>query len=179
VIGVDIDEVCALYVAGCIDKHGWPDSFSEYPLIKTWPDADWNDHFGNENQIEFIRSLMPVDGAFSGIHILINAGFPVVYITSRDEEVKEASLEWLDQWGFPVAPLYCAQPDQSKMDIIELLDVAAIIEDNPTVLQGARDLGIATFIMDRPWNWSVPGLYRCFGWTHILHTIDKYWLPIG
>ena len=184
VIAIDVDDTICNYVPGFVHEHGWPESFgraySNRGILQTqWPSVDLEKHFEDANHIEFCRALLPIDGAFSACHILLGNGFPIVYLSRRPASHKQMTLEWLRTWEFPVAPLFCAGSGEGKQTMMQNLDIAAIVDDNPEDIYNARSMGLATFIIDRPWNRDVPGLYRCFGWTHILGVIDKHWLPIG
>lgn len=183
VIAIDIDDTIAGYVQGFIRQYGWPDNFEgayDKNLFEVaWPMADLGLHFSKNNHIEFCKGLLPVPLAFSSCQILLTNGFPIIYLTRRPQSHKQMTLEWLENWGFPVAPLYCTGSADGKKLMMQNLDIAAIVDDRAEDIFAARDMGLATFIIDRPWNRQVPGLYRCFGWTHVLEVIDTFWLPIG
>jgi hypothetical protein len=184
VIAIDIDDTVAAYVAGFVREYGFPDSFervyeNKSILETSWPGVDLDLHFSEKYHQDFCLQLLPIDGAFSACHLLLRNGFPIVFLTSRPASHKEATIEWLSKWGFPVAPVYCVGGSEGKRMMMENLDITAIIDDRPEDLLAARDLGLSTFIVDRPWNREIPGLYRCFDWTQILDTIDRFWLPLG
>jgi hypothetical protein len=181
-IGIDIDDCIAGYVQGLVQEYGWPETFerqSAATIIRTnWPEFDVDAHLEDKSHIQFCKNLLPIDGAFSACEILLKHGFPISYISRRNPSHKDMTAEWLSTWGFPTAPIYCVGSSNGKALVWANLDIVAVVEDSPEDILRARDDGIATFIMDRPWNREIPGLYRCLGWTHILETIDKNWMPI-
>jgi len=184
VIAVDIDDTIAGYVQGFIKKHGYPESlngtYENQSILRTqWPGVDLDQHFSDAHHIEFCAGLLPIDGAFTSLQLLLNYGFPIVYLSARPRSHKSMTVDWLNTWGFPVAPVYCAGSSDGKRVMLENLDISALIDDRAADLLAARDMGIATFIIDRPWNRDLPGLYRCLSWTHVLEAIDTFWLPIG
>lgn len=184
VIAIDIDDTIAAYVAGFVREYGWPDTFERVYedrsiLYTSWPDVNFDLHFSDKHHQDFCLQLLPIDGAFTACNLLLRNGFPIVFLTSRPSSHKEITIEWLSKWGFPVAPLYCTGGSEGKKLMMKNLDVVALIDDRPEDLLAARDMGLSTFIVDRPWNRDLPGLYRCFDWTHILDTIDRFWLPLG
>ena len=184
VIAVDIDDTIAGYVQGFTKKYGYPESFegtyeNQGILKAQWPMVDLDAHFADPHHIQFCAGLLPIDGAFTSLQLLLRSGFPIVYLSARPRSHREMTVEWLNTWGFPVAPVYCTGSGDGKKMMMNNLDIAALIDDRERDLLAARDMGIATFIMDMPWNRDLPGLYRCFTWTHILEAIDMFWLPLG
>lgn len=184
VIAIDIDDTIAGYVAHFVREYGWPESFErayedKSILYTSWPDVDLEMHFSDEVHIPFCAQILPIDGAWSACTLLLRNGFPIVYLSSRPKSHRDMTIDWLEQWQFPVAPLYLMDGGEAKREMMMHLDITALIDDRCEDLIYARNQGISTFIVDRPWNRDLPGLYRCFDWTHILDTIDRFWLPIG
>ncbi len=94
------------------------------------------------------------EGAKEMLQQLVREGHEVFYITARPKEYCEASREWMEKQGFPVAEghFFCGMADDEKIATIQSLQLDAYVDDKPTVLRTLSNVATKAIIRDQPYN---------------------------
>lgn len=86
---------------------------------------------------------------------LKNEGFSIAIITSRSENLKFMSMEWLRKHRIVYDMIYTV-PGLSKYEIIEDIGIKAFVEDRFDVLESVVDkcgtLDYGLYVINQPWN---------------------------
>ena len=139
-IGLDIDEVIADFVGAVMEKY--PDELPQRPVY-------WNDP-----QLVQIMKLNELDeDFFLNIEPKVSElpFEPHCYITSRSID-PEITQRWLDENGFPKAPLYCVGHNQSKVAIAKESGLEIFVDDRFETFVEMNKAGICTYLFDAPHN---------------------------
>jgi hypothetical protein len=94
---------------------------------------------------EVIQQQVPFTGAVETCQALINEGHTLMYISNRLTESTEATIDWLNEWGFlPTGEeeIVCMMNDKKRY----LVDCQYLIDDRPKTL--------VEFVYD--WDWNGP-----------------------
>ena len=83
-----------------------PDGIKNY-LIDI--DGTITDGVPNEES-ERMRQVIPYEGSVETLNGWFNEGHIITFFTSRTEEVREITEEWLDKWGFKYSNLLMGKP---------------------------------------------------------------------
>jgi 5'(3')-deoxyribonucleotidase len=139
-IGLDIDEVLADWV-----KH-WT-AHHKQPIPKFWKfDRDIGPKFEALKTNKDFWMGIPVKTSPDDI------GFePHCYITARSIP-SEWTTEWLDNNGFPAAPVYTVGHGQSKLEIAKRSGISWFVDDNFDTFVELNNNGICCFLFDAPHN---------------------------
>jgi uncharacterized HAD superfamily protein len=146
-IGLDIDGVIA-------DFHK---QFCTYTNIPEYAPVHWNDptirtKFDEVKKQKDFWATMPV----------LNSDLPFephCYITSRSIE-PEVTQKWLDDNGFPVAPLYCVGHNMSKVEVAKQSGVEIFVDDKYENFIELNRNGICCFLFDASHNQKYDVGYR-------------------
>jgi len=83
-----------------------PDGLKNY-LIDI--DGTITDDVPNEEP-ERMRQVIPYEGSVETLNRWFDEGHIMTFFTSRTEEVREITEEWLDKWGFKYSNLLMGKP---------------------------------------------------------------------
>jgi len=83
-----------------------PDELKNY-LIDI--DGTITDDVPNEEP-ERMRQVIPYEGSVETLNRWFDEGHIITFFTSRTEEVREITEEWLDKWGFKYSNLLMGKP---------------------------------------------------------------------
>jgi|EP01044_Picomonas_judraskeda_P003251 hypothetical protein len=156
VLALDIDEVCAQFVPGLIryhnEKYGTglkTETFHSYTFADVWGGTDEEsvakvfDFFTTEHFL----NLEPVQGSVEAVASLVDAGFDVVGVTSRQLVIEDPTRAWLDRhfpglfrdvlFGNHWVP-EAASPDleaegvvkKTKREMVEAIGAVALVDDS-------------------------------------------------
>lgn len=151
----DIDGVAANFLAEAIRT--WGD-----PLIpNTWSLEEMFPQVSDEQIAQFINQettylrLKPIEGAREGLQVLTNAGWHIVFVTSRPKHLVGITTAWLIQHGFSTAqtPVIFT----NKVDIALARKAKAAIEDHIETARALAQVCPRVFLMDRPYNFGPCG----------------------
>jgi uncharacterized HAD superfamily protein len=123
-IGLDIDGVVCNFLEGFYKWFG-----KEYIPLDSWEDPFIEAHFHQiKDDKYFWLSLQPQINPS-----IIN--FPIYcYITARPTKI-EYSFKWLENKGFPTAPVFSSGIDGAihnpKVDLINFLGIEVFVDDKP------------------------------------------------
>lgn len=80
------------------------------------------------------------------------------YITARDESLKKVTEQWLQDNGFPMAPIIF---NRNKGEVCRERSLNIFIDDSPKNFDEINKAGTACYLMDKPWNrWKEVGYRR-------------------
>jgi uncharacterized HAD superfamily protein len=141
-IGLDIDGVIADFNGGLNDK---------FPELKEKITEYWND----PKLVARFKEVKRENAFWSNLKPLVkhkDIPFePYCYITSRSIDIK-ITQKWLDDNGFPKAPLHCVGENESKVKIAKELNVDYFVDDKYENFVDLNRAGICCFLLDQPWN---------------------------
>ena len=163
---LDIDDVLADTFGALENQLGPAADASIENLEVMFPGADLA-HF--LQSVEFHREIPPIEGAAEGVKWIIRGAHEVIYVTSRLPEMEAATQIWLEESGFPQAPLYCIGREPKK-GLLRSDPYNLLIDDQLRYLSIARDHGKRTIALANPWNASWDGV-RARNWEQIKRVI--------
>lgn len=136
-IGLDIDDVCADFVGGIIDKFGFKKPSSWYFTYDNFMEGITDDK-------DFWLSLKPkCDPSTIPFE-------PACYVTSRPIP-SEWTMEWLEKNGFPCAKVITIGQGEKKSDVLkDKVDV--FIDDRFEYYRELNEAGIFCYLMDAGHN---------------------------
>lgn len=161
-IALDMDETLAatnrFWIQELAKRFGNPDNLSADEIIARyrytqnipfWQSAEalaWMEEARNSDEIQ---TALPLIENANQVVTRLNEIVPIAaYITARPQQVRNGSLEWLAQHGFPTAPLIMRPKDLDytegnkwKAELLASLypSVWAIIDDNEGLLPHLPD----------------------------------------
>ena len=101
------------------------------------------------------KDLYPYNYSEHAIKKLKNEGFDVAVVTSRSENLRSMTVDWLDQYDIAYDMLYMVH-STIKHEIIWNLNIKAFVEDRFDILEmiidrcGILDYGL--YVVNHPWN---------------------------
>lgn len=147
VLGLDVDNVLADWLAAvqvvAFREHGldvmrhftswWPPESAISDLLRDFT-AD----------IEFYRSLVPVNRAAWGVAQLAVTFDNVFYVTHRPPATRNITLNWLARWSFPEYDVVI--PRGSKLVSGKRLGITHFVDDRPATVAEMREAGIVAYL---------------------------------
>ena len=160
---VDIDDVLAGYVTGCIDRYGYPVVWS-WKLQEMWPLVDWTKHFEPKEHVAFTLGLRPIANAKDGVEQLRSSGYEPRYLTASSDDSWNSRSLWLKIHDFPDLPVICTDGFNNKVAWIYTHKPDVVIDDLPMTLEAAYNSGAYTVVFDTPWNREIRFGRRVRNW---------------
>lgn len=164
-IGIDLDGVIADLTTELVyrlDKIGIKTNPYRWKSLRLENEidgvsADWMAEQINDPL--FYMNVPAYEDAFYAINEWFYSGNDVYIITTRPTDCLDVSQDWLDQWGIPYNNIYAGIKHREKIEVINDLNIAAMVEDNPEECEVIVETGINTFIISRSWNrdYKFPG----------------------
>lgn len=152
-IGLDIDDVCASFVPAYCKKYNL-----EIP----------NSWYLDYNFIPRIQELVNDEDFWLNLNPLFNPNEllfePSIYITARDERLKEFTNKWLEKNNFPKAPVVFSR---NKGEVCKEFKLDLFIDDSPKNFEEINNSGTCCFLMDTVWN-----RYKNVGYRRIHNVND-------
>jgi len=96
-----------------------------------------------------ILASRPYPGAVEAVNAWAAAGHFIHITSHRATKAHAATAAWLDQIGLRYDELYCSFDKVAKC---EAIGIDLLIDDSPTNIQRALDVGIAVATIVHPWN---------------------------
>ena len=143
-IGLDIDDVLADWVGPWCKLHGREDRPTAWNF-----DRDIKDKFDtlkSDDKLEDFYAGLPVKSKPEDMSFE-----PVVYVTARPVS-SEITQKWLDDHGFPVAPVETVGLGGSKLDVLKKYNVDTYVDDSYANFVQLNNAGIFTYLFDAPHN---------------------------
>ena len=150
---IDFDDVLADTFRELERREGPAKDFSVEDLWVMFPGVDLSQYFTN---LEFHRSIPPIQGASKWVSWIVAGGHEVRYASARPADVHEVSVEWLERWGFPHMPLHCLGRE-GKKELLRTDPYDLLIDDQLRYLNIAQARGKRAIAMDHRWNGSWQG----------------------
>ena len=126
-----------------------------------------------------------MDGAVDGLSAWERQGHKIDIVTGRPTSARDVTLEWLDTHNVPYDRFVMVdkynRPGNdlsiavSKNDLVRMPYDLAVEDSSDMAMLLARDMGVATALIDRPWNWNCPAhgnVTRCLSWAQIAPMAD-------
>lgn len=166
VIGVDIDEVLAEYVAGFLAFHNKKygtkmtvdkvESYSFHKILQVSKEEILR-RMNEFHATDEFKQIMPVPGAKKAIEKLPHE---LIAITARSNNIEAHTKNWLDvHFSGRISEVHFARnvhigekTNRSKADFCREADVQLLIEDSLENAKECAMAGIKVFLLDRPWN---------------------------
>lgn len=160
-IALDLDGVCVDF------HHGFFRWIGKEPVYSdTYSCPVINEHWEEvKDSIPFWMSLKP-------LYIPQRVDY---YITSRPIP-SHISYAWLQNWGFPLAPVFTVNHPHEKLDVISALrDVDVFVDDRPgTVeLMWEKEPYVATYLMDTWYNRHIKTEFRIKNLDELYKNIEN------
>lgn len=196
-IGIDIDDVLAdtarvvfahaqtirpylsSFSYDSISHHDWW-NIPEFHLSRDEAIQCWQS-FGSVNPEDAAIPLFP--DSTDAITTLRAAGYTLYAVTGRSKKTREASTRaWIDR-HFPgvfediIFTGYLEAGRANKSETCKIFDIGLMIEDNLDFALELAENGIATYVLERPWNRDRPEqspyIHRVKDWNEILSDLQK------
>ncbi len=176
-LAIDIHDTLGDYILAMCQRYGppkhWPVD-GHRTLHRMWPGTDMTAHFEPENHGPFLATVPHFFDAPNSVWRLRQMGIPFVYFTATPPIYRQVISDWLELRMFPQAELRMADGWTQKAEALkDYDDISMLIEDSPTTLLAAADLGITCYVYDRPWNRDITVGTRVMGWQHLLWQITR------
>lgn len=158
-IGLDIDGVLANFNKSLFEWHN--EEFSD--------SLHWNDP---RVRVMF-EGVKDNPDFWSSIEIMIKPEDipfePAAYVTARSID-KSVTQAWLNNCGFPMAPLHSLDVNESKLETIKGLNLDFFVDDKLETFKELNSNGICCFLMDAPYNRHIDvGYKRIYNLKDFLH----------
>ncbi len=192
-IGIDIDDVLAAFNKQWVSYYNRTygtsytvDDITDYDYSKTYHDAPAEVILARV--FEFVKSpdflnIETIEGSMKGIDSLKD--HELFVITSRSDDIKQPSTDWLDKY-FPnkfkdiiFTNSFNNNPNLkvvTKAEVGKKLGLKLMVEDAPSHAQNFAENGIKAILFDRPWNRSMKEhnlITRANNWEDVIKLIDR------
>ena len=188
-VGIDLDEVLADFLSALIEYHNTAygtslirEEFQSYRFWETWGGTreEAIQKVYDFHETPYFKNMKPVVGSQELIDIL-NQNNDLVVVTSRQDDVAEATGEWI-ALHFPdtFSDVYFANhysqngSSTTKKQICDSVGIDVLIEDSPEHALECLNPKRKVLLLDCPWNMSFElpqGIYRINSWKEILDCI--------
>jgi len=143
------------------------------------PDAQGAWLAGEMRSPEFVAACAPDFHAIDCLRDAFDAGFECVVATERDPSLKEATEQWLHDWGAPPAEINAVGHGQKPAFMAERYGEhhrAVLLDDNPLAEVTIARPGVQVWLPARPYNDGLVrgGCRRFPSWASV-----RYWLGLG
>lgn len=110
--------------------------------------------FHSSNMLE-TATLEP--DALQAMVLAKSHGYNIGVLTARGwhEKGLELTRAAIESFGLPVDHIVAVPLDAKKHDVIDLHfpgGIAGFVDDNPSHIRGVSNIGIPSYVRDRPWN---------------------------
>ena len=114
------------------------------------------------HRAEHVLAAEPYPGAVETIQRWHEQGHFIHITSHRDRDAHPHTSEWLTKIGLPHDDLYCS--DDKIARCVEI-GIDVLIDDAPSTLERARELGIVAATLEHPWNRDIPGVIIAKDWA--------------
>lgn len=188
-IYVDVDDVVSrtteTYPAVVAQEFGKTVSFEDLTgfdlkFCFQLTDNEFQYFFNLVHQPDFLLGFEPVEGAVQTLKAWADMGHVIDIVTGRPASAQEATLAWLAMHdvpfrGFIMVDKYNRPGNDIPLVIskeeLSMMDYDLAVEDSPDMAMFlARDMGVPTALIHRPWNRECiihDNLVRCTSWKEI------------
>ncbi|WDP90223.1 MAG: bifunctional metallophosphatase/5'-nucleotidase [Desulfobacter sp.] len=144
-------------------------------------DNEFHYFFDRVHQEELLISFDPVAGAVEGLRAWAEQGHAIDIVTGRPTSAREVTLAWLDRHRVPYENFIMvdkySRPGNDPAVAVSKAELAGrhydlAVEDSADMaLFLAQNMGVATALIDKPWNRTCPDhvkIIRCRTWEEII-----------
>ncbi|MDP3874906.1 MAG: hypothetical protein Q8Q22_00080 [bacterium] len=188
-IGFDLDDVLLGFFDAlhpyCNSRYGISchrKDLTSYDLAKLWRVSEKeaiNRVFDFYSSLEF-QNTLPVNGAVEGIK-KIKQYHHLSIITARPEELKDKTLEWLNQHFLGMfdniyfVNHYGSDQRRNKGEVCNEFGVEIFVDDSLENVDDVANFGIPALLFDAPWNQGEvkPPITRVYSWDEIVEILLK------
>lgn len=187
-IGIDIDEVVVEFLKGYLkvynNKYNKNKKFEDIFSYDLWIPLEIprDDAFKITDELynsEDFDNLSLVEGAYNGI-IKLSKENDLFFVTSRAEFMEGKTRDFFERFPNLKYKLIFTRDvwgsqEKTKANICKKLGIETIIEDNINYAFDCANLGIITYLLNKPWNQngSLPkNIIRVENWNQILNKIN-------
>lgn len=128
--------------------------------------------FFRDNPWVFARAPV-IAGAKEGVELLANAG-NIIYLTARPDWAKSITRDWLQQNGFPEAPIITTT---QKAAVARQLNVDLAVDDAPHEIETLSRY-CPVLVHARPYNTGYPGRFTWDSQNLLTATIELMTAPL-
>ena len=143
---VPVEEIIPTYIYHRTFAHADPERNAQIRLDHAFWERD-----------EVLRGALPMPGAVEAAWRLYDAGLLTAYVTRRGPNVERATLEWLNQHGFPAVPtrfVGSRDPATSYADCKTAACVSSgatlLMDDSQEEVERVVDAGLSAILLDAP-----------------------------
>jgi len=122
------------------------------------------------NTPEHVLTARPYPGAVETITAWHGQGHFIHITSHRDADAHPHTSEWLTNIGLPHDELYCS--DDKIARCVEI-GIDVLIDDAPSTLERARELGIVAATLEHPWNRDIPGVIIAKDWAGLAERLRR------
>jgi uncharacterized HAD superfamily protein len=124
-----------------------------------WPSYNWEDicpDVSRDTLNSFLLDPLVVKNskAFGDAWHWVNhysSRYDVMYLTARDISLSPETWDWFFEWDIPADFVVF---EKNKPEFVSQIEVSVYVDDHPEMAQGAKDLGVNAFLLNRPYNMS-------------------------
>jgi uncharacterized HAD superfamily protein len=116
---------------------------------------EWKQVHGLFSEPRYLWQIQPMPGAIEGLHLLAKSA-TLHLATSRLRKARRATVEWLEEHGFPDHDLHFVKHSEKHASLGSF--VAAVEDHYEEGVHFARR-NITCFLLRHPWNESKPQIH--------------------
>lgn len=163
---IDVDDTLSDTITHFEARLGPAADLGASSLAEMFPGVDFRPLFEDD---EFHMAIPAVPGALEGVRAIAERGHSFRYVTSRPSFMEAVTARWLDELGFPQAPLDCVGREAKKV-LLRQAKYDLLIDDQIRYLSEARGRGLRVLALAYPWNqgWEGP---RCANWAELMRAL--------
>jgi hypothetical protein len=127
---------------------------------------------GETHSEENILGAAPYPGSVEALTRWASEGHWIHITSHRAADAHDATAKWLEATGFPCDDLHCSY---DKITRCVEMDVDLLIDDSPTNIRRALEVGIRPATLLHPWNEDVcaeEGVISAVDWAGLTELLD-------
>jgi uncharacterized HAD superfamily protein len=144
------------------------------PHAEDWMDnqvaSGWYERYHHDP--EFLKNLSPYQDGLWALWSLHQGGYQITIASDREAVLGDVSRHWLDQWGVRYDDVQIGDGEKLRLaEEASLQNPVVFFDDNPERAYDLPGPGRMLYLLDRPWNRTVPempNLKRVGTWQEIL-----------
>jgi 5'(3')-deoxyribonucleotidase len=168
IIAIDVDDVLADFCGEVERVHGRPVVYPYLVLKDAWPHVDIDALLIDK---KFHEGIPAIPGARTGVQKLLEAGHTCFYMTSRQADIHDTTVDWLRKAGFPDLPL--TSMGKEKAEALRHVKIDVLIDDMWKNVKAANEGGAATILYNQCWNDRDFHPYRAYNWHDVLQFVSR------
>jgi hypothetical protein len=151
ILALDIDDTLADFLGGIEERYGAyipeENNGADWRLERMYPGINWSEEL---RKPDLALELKPLEHS-KELAMEITKRVPFVYLSARPVELNYATAHWLNNHGYPPAPVMCVGKDLKK-GLLRSGIFGFIIDDSPSVMRIAKEVKAKRICIATPWN---------------------------